>query len=148
MRTLWLLLAAGVALGDGNKDIARGYFQAGVALYDQGKYEEALYEFQRAQALSHNAELYFNMAACEEHMDHYQAAAVFLKQYLLERPEAPDRENVEARVKALDQRDERLHRPEGQPTAVVVQPAVTPPPPPPPKPRKPIGCFVALGVTA
>src|SRR3954453_14429134 len=129
MRTLWLLLAAGVALGDGNKDIARGYFQAGVALYDQGKYEEALYEFQRAQALSHNAELYFNMAACEEHMDHYQAAAVFLKQYLLERPEAPDKENVKKRVAALEKRDERLHHPDGQPTAM---PAMPPPQPLPP----------------
>src|SRR5207253_9514285 len=150
MRALCVVLAlAGTAGADGNKDIARGYFQAGVAFYDQGKYEEALYEFQRAQALSHNAELYFNMAACEEHMDHYQAAAVFLKQYLLERPEAADKENVRARVEALEKRDERLHHPDGAPTAMPPQPPPPQPQPPPPsKPRKPIGAFVALGVTA
>jgi tetratricopeptide (TPR) repeat protein len=149
MRALCVVLIAGTAWADGSKDIARGYFQAGVALYDQGRYEDALYEFQRAQALSHNAELYFNMAACEEHMDHYQAAAVFLKQYLLERPEAADKENVRARIKALEERDERLHRPEGQPTPLV-SPApivVVAPPPPPPAPKKPIGGWVALGVT-
>ncbi len=147
MRSLWLLCVAGLAFGDGNKEVARGYFQAGVALYDQGKYEEALNEFQRAQALSHNAELYFNMAACEEHMDHYQAAALLLKQYLLERPEAPDKENVKARVTALEQRDERLHRPDGTAPVVVEKPVEKPLPPPPP-PKKKIGGFVALGVTA
>jgi tetratricopeptide (TPR) repeat protein len=98
---------------DGSKDIARAYFQAGVAFYDQGKYEQALNEFQRAQAMSHNAELYFNMAACEEHMDHYQAAAVFLRQYLLEKPTAPDKDNVMTRIKALEQREERVHREDG-----------------------------------
>jgi hypothetical protein len=150
MRGLLLLCVAGLAYGDGNKEVARGYFQAGVALYDQAKYEEALNEFQRAQALSHNAELYFNMAACEEHMDHYQAAALLLKQYLLERPEAPDKENVNARIKALEQRDERLHRPE-ETAPIVVEKVIekpAPPPPPPSPPKKKIGGFIALGVTA
>src|SRR6476659_10073200 len=114
MRTSWVLAVVLVATGARaeNKDVAKAYFQAGVAYYDQGRYEEALNEFQRAQALSHNAELYFNMAACEEHMDHYQAAALLLKQYILERPDAPDRDNVAARVTALEQRDLRLHRPD------------------------------------
>jgi tetratricopeptide (TPR) repeat protein len=148
MRTLLLLLSVGVAWGDGNKEVARGYFQAGVALYDQGRYEEALNEFQRAQAISHNAELYFNMAACEEHMDHYQAAALLLKQYLLEQPEAPDKDNVEQRVKALEQRDLRLHRPEESPPIVYEKVIERSPPAPPPPPKKKIGRFIALGVTA
>jgi tetratricopeptide (TPR) repeat protein len=143
------LLAAASARAEENKDVARAYFQAGVVFYDQGKYERALNEFQRAQALSHNAELYFNMAACEEHMDHYQAAALLLKQYILEKPNAPDRSNVESRVKALEERDERLHRPDGEITPLPVQPPPAQPAPPPPSaPGQPIGGFVALGVTA
>jgi tetratricopeptide (TPR) repeat protein len=118
MRPLAVVLCLAASVGnavadEGSKDIARAYFQAGVAFYDQGKYEQALNEFQRAQAMSHNAELYFNMAACEEHMDHYQAAAVFLRQYLLEKPAAPDKENVMTRIKALEQREERVHREDG-----------------------------------
>ncbi len=142
-----LLLSGAARAGEENKDVARAYFQAGVALYDQGKYEQALYEFQRAQALSHNAELYFNMAACEEHMDHFQAAAVFLKQYLLEKPFAADQDNVKARIKALEERDERVHRPDGE-VHNAPTPPTPPPPPPPAAPKKPIGGFIALGVTA
>ena len=89
---------------------AKAYFGAGVDAYDQGKYEVALREFQHAHALSHSPALYFNMAACEEHMDHYQAAALLLRQYLIEKPDADDRGNVELRIKSLEERDERLHK--------------------------------------
>jgi tetratricopeptide (TPR) repeat protein len=93
-----------------NVERAKAYFAAGVEAYDQGKHEVALREFQHAHALSHSPALYFNMAACEEHMDHYQAAALLLRQYLIEKPDADDRANVEVRVKSLEERDERLHK--------------------------------------
>src|SRR5262245_46972672 len=69
----------------GNLEKAKAYFAAGVEAYDQGKYEVALREFQQAHALSHSPALYFNMAACEEHADHFQAAALLLRQYLIEK---------------------------------------------------------------
>jgi hypothetical protein len=47
---------------------AKAYFDAGVDAYDQGKYDVALRDFEQAHNLSHSAALYFNMAACEEHL--------------------------------------------------------------------------------
>lgn len=147
-----VLAAASSARGDGNIEQAKAYFQAGVEAYDQGKYEVALREFQHAHALSHSPALYFNMAACEEHMDHYQAAGLLLRQYLIEKPDADDKANVELRIKALEERDERLHK-MTEPPPVKPAPAVTstttPPPvaPPPEKPRLKY-TWVLLGATA
>jgi tetratricopeptide (TPR) repeat protein len=146
-----VLAAAGSpARAADNLEQAKAYFQAGVEAYDLGKYEVALREFQHAHALSHSAALYFNMAACEEHMDHFQAAALLLRQYLIEKPEADDRSNVELRVKALEERDERLHK-MTEPPAVKPAPSETPltapPPAPPPKPRLKY-TWVMLGATA
>ncbi|HEY2743651.1 MAG TPA: hypothetical protein VGL86_03475 [Polyangia bacterium] len=114
---LVILAAATNARAAGeNIEQAKQYFNAGVDAYDQGKYEVALREFQHAHALSHSPALYFNMAACEEHMDHYQAAGLLLRQYLIEKPDADDRANVELRIKSLEERDERLHKIEPEPT--------------------------------
>src|SRR5438105_2785604 len=114
---LTVLLATPTAMAQSKREgregmeKARAYFQAGVDAYDEGKYEVALREFQHAHALSHNPELYFNMAACEEHTNHYQAAALLLRQYVIEKPGAEDRMKVEARIKVLEERDDSLHRP-------------------------------------
>jgi tetratricopeptide (TPR) repeat protein len=130
---LLMLAAVSTARAGENMEQAKAYFGAGVEAYDQGKYEIALREFQHAHALSHSPALYFNMAACEEHMDHYQAAALLLRQYLIEKPDADDRANVEVRVKSLEERDERLHKIEPEPTvkpnAGVTPPTATAPPP-------------------
>ena len=124
----WTALAATARAGEENVEQAKAYFAAGVEAYDQGKYEVALREFQHAHALSHSPALYFNMAACEEHMDHFQAASLLLRQYLIEKPEADDRANVEVRVKSLEERDERLHK-MNEPEPTVKPSAGTPPPP-------------------
>ena len=108
---LVVLAAASSARAAGeNVEQAKAYFKAGVDAYDQGKYEVALREFQHAHALSHSPALYFNMAGCEEHMDHFQAAGLLLRQYLIEKPDADDKANVELRIKSLEERDERLHK--------------------------------------
>lgn len=136
-----------------NLEKAKAYFQAGVDAYDQGKYEVALREFQHAHAMSNSPALYFNMAACEEHMDHFQAASLLLRQYLIEKPDAEDRANVELRIKSLEERDDRLHKMNEPPPPVKTQPApaaITAAPPPPaakPKPRLKY-TWVMLGATA
>src|SRR5436305_89553 len=75
-------------------------------------YSVALREFQRSHALSHNPALYFNMGACEEKENHDQAAALLLRQCLIEKPTADDRDKVEARIKVLEERDNDMKRPE------------------------------------
>jgi tetratricopeptide (TPR) repeat protein len=125
-----VLAGASSARAADNLEQAKAYFQAGVEAYDQGKYEVALREFQHAHALSHSPALYFNMAACEEHMDHYQAAALLLRQYLIEKPDADDRPTGELRIKSLEERDDRLHKMIEPPPTVKPAPAVVAPPPP------------------
>ena len=149
-----VVLAVGSSTAQAGEDVAqaKAYFSAGVDAYDQGKYEVALQEFQHAHALSNSPALYFNMAACEEHMDHYQAAALLLRQYLIEKPDADDRSNVEVRIKSLEQRDEQLHKMTEPTPAVKPTPGVTAPPPsaattPPPK-RHLKYTWVMLGATA
>lgn len=149
---LVVLAAASSARAAGeNMEQAKAYFKSGVEAYDQGKYEVALREFQHAHALSHSPALYFNMAACEEHMDHFQAAGLLLRQYLIEKPDADDRDNVQLRIKSLEERDERLHKmnepePTVKQTEGVVTPVATTTPPPPSKPHLKL-TWVMLGVT-
>jgi hypothetical protein len=109
--TALLLLVAGWARAEGG-DMARAKaaFEAGVDAYDQARYEVALRKFQDAHALSHSPALYFNMAACEEHLDHFEAAALLLRQYLIEKPDADDRSNVEVRIRGLQERDAELKK--------------------------------------
>jgi len=144
-----LAAASAPQASEENMAQAKAYFGAGVEAYDQGKYETALREFQHAHALSHSPALYFNMAACEEHMDHYQAAALLLRQYLIEKPDADDRANVELRVKSLEERDERLHKmnepePSVKPNAGAMPTTATEAPPK----RHLKYTWVMLGVTA
>jgi len=106
-----------------NRTRAKELFRDGVDAYDQGRYDQALTQFQKAHALSHSASLYFNMAACEEHLDHFHSAAVLLRQYLLEKPAANDRGNVEMRIQSLEDRETQRRTPEPPPPE-----KVTPPP--------------------
>ncbi len=150
LAVLVVLSGTSVARADDNLTKARAYFQAGVDAYDEGKYEVALREFQHSHALSHNPALYFNMAACEEHIDHFQAASLLLRQYLIEKPDADDKTKVEARIQVLETREEAMKRPEAPPPQLKTEPTpqivVAPPPPPEPK-RKRVISWALLGVT-
>lgn len=107
---------------------AKAYFDAGVDAYDQGKYDVALRDFEQAHALSHSPALYFNMAACEEHMEHFQPASLLLRQYLIEKPEADDKANVQQRIHALEARDEQLQQRKRDEAKAAEAPAVVAPP--------------------
>lgn len=122
---------------------AKHYFGLGVVAYDGGQYDVALRYFQQSHALSHSPALYFNMAACEEKTDHFSAASLLLRQYLLERPNASDRAEVERRIQSLDERGESIKRSD-PPHPAVATPANTKPPPPG---KKRVISWALLGVT-
>lgn len=134
---------------------AKAYFDAGVDAYDQGKYDVALRDFEQAHNLSHSAALYFNMAACEEHLEHFQPASLLLRQYLIEKPEADDKAKVEERIHALEARDEEQQKQKAA-LAKAAEPQVAPPPvvvvaaPPQPASDKPKlkYTWALLGATA
>jgi tetratricopeptide (TPR) repeat protein len=106
---------------------AKAYFDAGVDAYDQGRYDVALHDFEQAHSLSHSPALYFNMAACEEHLEHFQPASLLLRQYLIEKPEADDKAKVEDRIHGLEARDEEQQRQKAA-LAKAAEPVVAPAP--------------------
>ena len=87
---------------------AAEFFARGVQLYQRRRYQPALEAFEAALRFSQEsrrevAELYFNLAVTHEHLGHRAEAAAAFREFLSRRPDAPDREGIEARVRALSQ---------------------------------------------
>lgn len=77
---------------------ARGRFQAGLAFYEDARYEEALPEFEAAWDLSRRPEMLFNVAnAAERSFDHTRAASA-LEEYLELVPDADDEDLLRRRI--------------------------------------------------
>ena len=93
---------------------ARRQFELGVAEYEAGQLESALVRFSRAHALSHAAELLYNVATVHERLRHDEEALQAYEAYLEAVPDAADRETIEARVRIL--RDAIAPEPEPEPT--------------------------------
>jgi tetratricopeptide (TPR) repeat protein len=121
--TLMLVLSS-VAAAEGEPDEAveraRTHLKAGVAYYDEGKYEDAAKEMEAAYALKPLADLQYNLAQCYERLNKLTEAADAYKKYLTGVPAAEDRAPVEARIKNLEERAKALE---------AGAPAPAPPPP-------------------
>src|SRR5438270_10064433 len=101
---LVLLVAAGFARAADApiSPEAKKHVDAAFALYESGKYEEAVKEFELAYRLSNRPALLFNIARAEAKAGHEENAIAFLKRYLEERPDAPDASAVLAEVEARE----------------------------------------------
>lgn len=87
---------------------AAEFFARGVQLYQRRRYQPALEAFEAALRYSLEsrrevAELYFNLAVTHEHLGHRAEAAAAFREYLTRRPDTPDRQGIEDRVRALSQ---------------------------------------------
>ena len=101
------------------EDNGRAHYQAGVAAYDRGDYENAYGEFRAAYSISKRAELLYDMARALEQLKRPHEAAHALQSYLRVHPDDPDRAQVEERIRALEE-EQRLVDAERKPA----QPAV------------------------
>jgi len=81
---------------------AKKHVDAGIALYESGKYEEAIKEFELGYRLSNRPALLFNIARAEAKLGHDENAIAFLRRYLEERPDAPDATAVLAEIDARE----------------------------------------------
>lgn len=91
---LVLLFAAGPLRADDASD-ARAHLQKGQTHYALGEFEDAVKEFREAYRLKHEPVLLFNIAQAMRQIRQYQQAYFYYKQYLSQRPEASNREEVE-----------------------------------------------------
>jgi tetratricopeptide (TPR) repeat protein len=105
---------------------ARTHFDAGRLHYDEGAYDRALIEFQRAYELSRRAILLLNLATVKERLGMHAEAADDLRAYLEAEPEDAARDRLERRITNL----ERLAA--GEPGDPATEPAPDPEPAPAP----------------
>ena len=82
---------------------ARRHFEAGRSLYDAGAFDRAAREFEEAYQLSGRAELQYNIYVAYRDAGDARQAATALRRYLEEMESPPDRVNLEARLRALEE---------------------------------------------
>jgi tetratricopeptide (TPR) repeat protein len=81
---------------------AREAFARGRAAYDAGDFEAAAQAFERAYQLSGKAGLLYNLYLAFRDANRQAQAAEALRSYLTRDPDAPNRPQLEARLKALE----------------------------------------------
>lgn len=100
-----LVLAAGVAAAKPSADeaqAAREHYKRGTTLYDLGKYDEAIIEFQQAYEIKDDPVLLYNIAQSYRLANKYQDALRFYRTYLRKSPKAPNRDEVETKIADME----------------------------------------------
>lgn len=78
----------------------------GVELYRAHDYRGAIREFELAAGLVPSADLWFNIARAHQEISEYTLAADYYRRYLRDRPDPPDRAQVEETIAAMEERAE------------------------------------------
>lgn len=97
-----LLLTAAPALAQEHDEEAHGLFAAGAAAFESGRYEEALEYFQHAYALSPRPALLYNLGQAADRARRDDVALDAFRRYLDATPDAPNRAEIEGRVRVLE----------------------------------------------
>ncbi len=88
---------------DPNRDAeARNHFTAGRDAFSRGDFASAVTEFERAYALSRRAQLLYNIGTTYERLHRWDEARSALQRYLDAVSDAPDRAEVEGRIRIID----------------------------------------------
>ena len=101
------LLSLPPTLAFGQDRLARTHYQAGSSYYEQGRYEDALREFEEALRLSSASRkpaLLFNIGQAHERLGHLDEAIATFRQYLEAAPNAEDADVVNERIRTLQER--------------------------------------------
>lgn len=100
---LALALAAAPALADRPpREVAREHFDRGQTLYNLGKLDEAIAEFEGAYELDADPAYLFNLAQAHRLRGNHPRALFFYRRYLDLSPDAPNRAEVQERIAALE----------------------------------------------
>ncbi|MBI2895663.1 MAG: PEGA domain-containing protein [Deltaproteobacteria bacterium] len=102
-----LLLAPAFAMAQPQDRLARTHYQAGSSYYEQGRWSDALQEFEEAYRLSSEARkpaLLYNIGLTQERLGRLAEAIESFRRYLEDSPQARDRETLEERIRTLQAR--------------------------------------------
>jgi hypothetical protein len=97
----WLVASGARAQSLSADAEARALFEAGRVAFVDERYADALASFERSHELSGRPELLYNIATCLDRLDREAEALAHFERFLAQRPEAPEREDVERRMVIL-----------------------------------------------
>jgi len=83
------------------KDEAQKHYDAGAIAFKEGRYQEALEAFNKADAVYPHPDFKFNQAACLEKLGKSDLAATKYEAYLAAKPNAPDAAKVRTEITKL-----------------------------------------------
>jgi tetratricopeptide (TPR) repeat protein len=139
-----VLALPAIAAADPRHD-ADAHARRGVALYNLGKFDEAVVEFEEAYQLFQSDALLFNLAQAHRKLDHCERALRYYTQFLAGDPSpalaAQVRELVPKLEAACHAKDEP---PTGTPTP---EPVAAPPPAPPVEPERAVAVPIAIAAS-
>ena len=96
-------------------EAGKARFDQGVKQYNLGRFTEAIAEFEKAYDVDPAPILLFNIAQSHRQLGNKEKALFFYRRYLEQAPDAPNRQNVEQRMKdlavSLEQEKELKQRP-------------------------------------
>jgi tetratricopeptide (TPR) repeat protein len=132
-----MVLAAGTARAQDKpvdpKVAAKEHYTRGTSFYDLGRYDEAIKEFEAAYQLKNDPAFLYNLAQSYRQAGNHDQAVHFYKTYLRYVPSAPNRADIEEKIKT----EEQLAAQKGPGTTPPPANTTAPPPPntPPPPPN-------------
>jgi tetratricopeptide (TPR) repeat protein len=101
------LLCAGTARAQDKptdaKAAAKEHYNRGTTFYDLRRYDEAIKEFDAAYQLKNDPAFLFNLAQSHRQAGNHDQAVYFYKTYLRYVPKAPNRADIEEKIKAEEQ---------------------------------------------
>ena len=103
------------AFGDLDTEVARNHYSRGRALYEEGQYQGAIAEFEFARTVLHLPALDYNLALCEERLEHWSRAITLYEAYLEAAPVNAETPAVQQRIATLRIRLGQLRTPEPPP---------------------------------
>ena len=109
---------------------AKKHFQKGEKLFNLGKFDEALVEYEAAYDRKPLPGVLYNIAQCHRNLGNYKQAIFGYRNYLRQVPDAKNREAVLDLIDELEDKQRELER------AAERERAEREPPPPPPPPSK------------
>lgn len=96
------ILSATQAFAQKDEQIARSAFRLGNAHYENGEFLEAAEQFEKAYKYSGKAQLLYNLYLAYRDANLQEKAADALRLYLKEAKDVPNRDQVEAKLRALE----------------------------------------------
>jgi hypothetical protein len=119
------LSASATARAETDKQKAKKHFNEAEVFYQQAMFRKALEEYRKAHQLSSHPALVFNMAQCHRQLGEHKKALFMYKLFLSQRPNAPNREEVEqwiGKMKKKVAEEEQAEKHKGR-VSVTSQPA-------------------------